>query len=290
LLTRGRAAAAEEETMSGLVFAAIAPHGHLAIPEALSEKERGLGGPTQAAMAELGRRFDAARPDVSIVLTPHNVHVEGMMAIIMAGKLRGNLSEWTQEPIALDATTDRDLGRAALDALNAAGVPAVGISYGGNDQPSATAIIDWGVVIPLWFMGGRANPPVPTVVLSPARDRSWADHVTAGRVLAEVAAKSGKRVALIASCDHGHGHQESGPYGFHAESAEYDTAVTEIVKENALGKLLNFSPELVREARADSFWQMLILHGALGDGWQGEFLSYEAPTYFGMLCAAYAPK
>lgn len=276
--------------MSGLVFAAIAPHGHLAIPEALSPEERGLGGATQAAMAELGRRFDAARPDVSIILTPHNVHVEGMMAIIMAGKLRGTLSEWTKAPLALDATTDRELGRAALDALNGAGVPAVGISYGGNDQPTATAIIDWGVIIPLWFMGGRSTPPVPTVVLSPARDRSWADHLTAGRVLAEVAARSGKRVALIASCDHGHGHLASGPYGFDPASAEYDTRVTELVKANDLGKLLDFDPAFVGQAKADSFWQMLILHGALGDGWRGEFLAYEVPTYFGMLCAAYEPK
>ena len=30
-------------------------------------------------------------------------------------------------------------------------------------------------------------------------------------------------------------------------------------------------------------------HGALGAGWKGEFLSYEAPTYFGMLCASYSP-
>jgi hypothetical protein len=33
-----------------------------------------------------------------------------------------------------------------------------------------------------------------------------------------------------------------------------------------------------------------MLHGALGDSWNAEFLSYEAPTYFGMLCAAYAPN
>jgi aromatic ring-opening dioxygenase LigB subunit len=32
-----------------------------------------------------------------------------------------------------------------------------------------------------------------------------------------------------------------------------------------------------------------MLEGALdGGGWTGELLSYEAPTYFGMLCAAYA--
>jgi hypothetical protein len=33
---------------------------------------------------------------------------------------------------------------------------------------------------------------------------------------------------------------------------------------------------------------MVVLHGALGDGWRAELLSYEAPTYFGMLVAAYA--
>jgi hypothetical protein len=32
-----------------------------------------------------------------------------------------------------------------------------------------------------------------------------------------------------------------------------------------------------------------MLDGALGDGWRAEFLSYEASTYFGMLCAAYEP-
>ena len=33
---------------------------------------------------------------------------------------------------------------------------------------------------------------------------------------------------------------------------------------------------------------MLMLHGALGrDGWRGELLSYEAPTYFGMICASF---
>lgn len=62
------------------------------------------------------------------------------------------------------------------------------------------------------------------------------------------------------------------------------------MKRDALAELLKFDRALVADARADSFWQMLMLHGALGDGWRGEFLSYEAPTYYGMLCAAYAPR
>ena len=43
------------------------------------------------------------------------------------------------------------------------------------------------------------------------------------------------------------------------------------------------------DAKADSFWQILMLHGAIGDRWKAELLSYEAPTYFGMLCAAFTP-
>ena len=48
-------------------------------------------------------------------------------------------------------------------------------------------------------------------------------------------------------------------------------------------------PALPVEGKADSYWQMLMLHGALDATWHGEFLSYEAPTYYGMLCAAYTP-
>ena len=33
-----------------------------------------------------------------------------------------------------------------------------------------------------------------------------------------------------------------------------------------------------------------MLHGALGDEFHGQLLSYEAPTYFGMLTALYVRK
>jgi aromatic ring-opening dioxygenase LigB subunit len=65
--------------------------------------------------------------------------------------------------------------------------------------------------------------------------------------------------------------------------------VVELVKRNALAELATFDPAFVAEAKADSFWQMLMLHGAIGGGWRAQFLSYEAPTYFGMLCAAFTP-
>jgi aromatic ring-opening dioxygenase LigB subunit len=272
----------------GLVFACIAPHGGIAIAEACAAEERGLAAATRRGMEELGRRFDRARPEVAVVLTPHNIHVEGAMAVVTSGCVAGALDG--HPDIKLRLAVDRPLALAIRDAIAAAGIPVAGVSYGANDAAAASFPMDWAVLVPLWFMGGRADPPVPTVVVAPARDLPYDRHVAAGRAIAKAAAASGKRVALIASCDHGHGHDANGPYGFTPKSKEFDDAIVDLIERDDLAGLLRMDPALPVDAKADSYWQMLMLHGALADAnWTGEFLSYEAPTYFGMLCAAYEP-
>jgi aromatic ring-opening dioxygenase LigB subunit len=271
-----------------LVFAAIAPHGTLAVPDAPDAEVPGSA-TTQAAMEELGRRFDAARPEATIVLTPHNVHVDGHFAVVLAGRAAGDLAGWGAPSVQLECPVDLELARDVVVGIHDAGIPVVGASFGANDPGAATAPLDWGALIPLWVMGGRADPQVPAVIASPARDRPFEEHVRAGAAIARVAAASDKRVALVASSDHGHAHDADGPYGFDPASKEYDDRIVDIVRRDELGELLDLDASFVDAAKADSFWQMLMLHGALADGWRGEFLSYEAPTYFGMLCAAYEP-
>ena len=113
----------------------------------------------------------------------------------------------------------------------------------------------------------------------------------AGAAIARAARESGKRVALIASCDHGHGHDAKGPYGYTPKSKEFDDAVVAHLGRDDLAAVAGLGSAFAREAKADSFWQMLLLHGALDrDRWRGELLSYEAPTYFGMICASYVPQ
>jgi aromatic ring-opening dioxygenase LigB subunit len=271
-----------------LVFAAIAPHGGLAIEEACMPEERGLATATQAGMEELGRRFGAARPQAVVVATPHNVHIPGAMGVIVSGRVAGRLAG-APPTIALDVPTDLALALLVLESLAAAEVPAVGVSFGSNDSEGATAPMDWGVLIPLWYMGGRNNPPVPLVVVTPARDLSAADHVAAGAAIAAAAATSDLRVAFIASADHGHAHDPEGPYGYDPAAKKYDELICDLVRTERLDLLAGIPLELVEAAKADSWWQMLMLHGATGDGWKGSLVSYEAPTYFGMLTAAYVP-
>jgi aromatic ring-opening dioxygenase LigB subunit len=272
----------------GLVFAAIAPHGGLAIEEACSPEERNLATATRAGMEELGSLFSAARPEIVVVATPHNVHVSEALGVIVSGRMAGALDG--ADAVALDVPTETDFAWLTLDTLITAEIPAVGVSFGSNDPASAVAPMDWGVLIPLWFMGGRHDPPVPLVVVTPARDLSAAAHVEAGAAIARAAAESGRRVAFIASADHGHAHLKDGPYGYHPDASTYDTLIRELVDGNRLEHLLDIPRELVEQAKADSWWQLLILHGATsGNGWKSRLISYEAPTYFGMLTAAYQP-
>jgi aromatic ring-opening dioxygenase LigB subunit len=270
-----------------LVFAAIAPHGGLAIEEACSPDERQLAAATRAGMEELGGLFTAARPDAVVVATPHNVHIANAMGVVVASRVAGRLSgapEW----VSLDVPSSSELSLLVLDSLIEAGVPAVGVSFGANDLASAVAPMDWGVLIPLWFMGGRHDPPVPLVVVTPARDLPASAHIEAGAAIAAAARTFGKRVAFIASADHGHAHLEDGPYGYHANAAKYDALVCRLVRTGKLEQLSEIPPEMVEQAKADSWWQMLMLSGAT-PGWKGRLISYEAPTYFGMLTAAYEP-
>ena len=251
-----------------IVAAAIAPHGTPAFDP----------GPTRDALEEVGRRFAAAEPETIVVVTPHNVHVSGHFAVVDAASVAGSLAEWGEAERTLERTVDRGLAAAVIAA--ASPLPVVAVSYGGNDTASAVAPMDWGTLIPLAFL-----PELPVVVVSPARDRPLAEHVELGRAIARA---SEGRVALVASADHGHTHDPEGPYGFDPAAAAYDELAVELVRGSRLGELDRLA-QLVQPAKADSLWQLAVLHGALGSGYEVELLSYEAPTYFGMLCAAYAP-
>jgi aromatic ring-opening dioxygenase LigB subunit len=281
-----------------LVFAAIAPHGDLAIPEACDDEHRDIARLTQEGMRELGRRFESARPEAVVVLTPHNVHVDGHIAVVVSGAMAGTLEETGEGvgvesrggQISLSVPIDRDLAWDVLTGVIGAGVPAIGISYGGNDPATATFPMDWGTLIPLWYMGGRRDPPVPLVSVAPARDLAPEQHVLAGQAIARTAERCPKRVALIGSADHAHAHDADGPYGYNDAAKPFDEIVVAAVRNDDLARLLAVTPETLEAAKPDSWWQLLMLHGALGAAWHGELLSYEAPTYYGMLCAAYAPR
>src|ERR1700682_1497521 len=111
-----------------LVFAAIAPHGGLAITEACAPEEVDLAVATRAGMSQLGNLFAAARPEAVVVATPHNVHIAGALGVVIACRGAGSLAG-APPSVALDVPGEVNLSWLLLETLLGCGLSAVGVSF-----------------------------------------------------------------------------------------------------------------------------------------------------------------
>jgi len=284
------------------VFAAIAPHGFPLIPDLSDGADGALA--TRAAMEELGRRAAVAGVEALVVAGPHGVRVDGAIALADTARAAGRLG-WQGKTVELNVPVDGPLTDAIAATVRARGIPIAMVGYAGNRRDQSVLPLDWGVLTPLWFLGhGRnmpghgdvlADPPAanigpPAAIVTPSRNLPRETLVDFGRVVAEAATNDSRRVGFIASCDWGHAHRADGPYGFHPESAAVDAEVVAAVAANDLLRLIDLDEARAQNAAIDGLWQALILAGALETvPMQAELLSYEAPTYYGMLVAVWAP-
>lgn len=286
-----------------IVFGAIAPHGFEIIPE-ISE-DAGGGIKTREAMQELARRVEAAKPDVIVIATPHGMRAEGHIAVSVAGRAAGEVSEDGKQ-VELQAPIDLDFARLLADTSEKAGIPTARISAAGNRIAQSTYPIDWGTIVPLYFLGNHRHIPgassligrglpelsgLPVVVVAPSRDLPREKMVEFGRAVAEAANASDKRVVFVASCDWAHVHDENGPYGYDPIGKEVDDIVVQCVKDGDLLKMNELTHEQTEQAAIDGLWQTLMLGGLLEvTPMDHEFLVYEVPSYFGVIVASYTPK
>lgn len=269
----------------GIVYACITPHGGEILPE--------LGGDLpaiqelRASMVELGRRMKAARPDLIVVVTPHGLRLEGYNAVVTAEHSSGEMAG--QYGVAkADFHCDREFARALVTRTRAAGIPVVGCNYGALSGPGSNVAMDWGALIPLYFFGAKDDERPDAVLIGPTRDIPLAQLVEFGRLIAQQAEESGKRVAFVASADQGHTHSPDGPYGYDPAADEYDRQIVELVRADRLERLLEFDLDFVDHAKPDSLWQMTMLYGVSQVvPLKGEFLAYALPSYFGMMTASY---
>jgi aromatic ring-opening dioxygenase LigB subunit len=276
-----------ETKTGGLVFAAIAPHGGDTIAEIAPDPE--VMARTRMAMEELGRRCDAARPDTIVVLNPHGLIVQGAVSIGMTERAAGMLGD-PPRSVSVLFDTDLELAKLIDEEADENKLPLVRL-VGEKEKAKALLPLDWGALVPLWFVAQPLTPQPKVVILAPDRSLPRETLVRFGVSIARAAEASGKRVALIASCDQGHAHAEDGPYGFDPASAKHDLMMCEAIALEQLDTLLEWPEDFLEEAKVDAYWQTIMLLGALGHTpMHGELLSYEVPTYFGMIVAAYSPS
>ncbi|MFT4412886.1 extradiol ring-cleavage dioxygenase [Fredinandcohnia humi] len=263
-----------------LVFSCITPHGGEIIPELCGALPQRMA-KTRESMDRLGEYMRLAAPEAIIVLTPHGTRINGQFSISNSEHMTGNVEE-NGAIFSMARVVDRDLASEIELYTKQAGLPVGSINYATSAGPLSSLPLDWGSIVPLRFM-----PDVPVVIITPSRDISFEKHLQFGNVLRTAVQQSNKRVGLIASCDWAHAHKPDGPYGYHPAAMELDQRVVNLFKNNQLEDMVNFDSQFIEDAKPDGIWQTLILAGAIPKLERRiEFLSYEAPTYFGLLCAA----
>jgi aromatic ring-opening dioxygenase LigB subunit len=275
--------------MMTLVYACIAPHGSEAIPQLASKTNRKKFEKTRDGLLKLGAEVGRAKPDTIVVATPHNLRLWKNIGVILTENSMGTLQASTRNrrSVRLKTRCDVEFAKELLARSRRAKLPVIGANYGTTEGVTSDMPMDWGTLVPLWFMIQRCRRKPRLVIVTPSREIPLSKNYQFGRVIAEQAeAYRKKRIIFVASADQAHAHKRTGPYGYSRMAKEYDIAVLNALRRNRIGEVMGIKRDLVKAAKPDSLWQMAILAGiAEKVKLKPQLLSYDVPTYFGMICA-----
>ncbi|WP_297468383.1 extradiol dioxygenase [Thermococcus sp.] len=256
----------------------LMPHGNPVL-EPPDEETKKLA----EVLKDIGKAF--ANVDSYVLISPHNVRMSDHLGVVMAENLVSWLGFEGKE-LPGEWKTDRELAEKIYRAEKSAGIPVVDLNFASLRGEYSRWPLSWGELIPLHFLEKK-----PLVLMTPSRGVDRETLVKSGEILGKVLEESEKKIALIISADHGHGHSEDGPYGKVKESEEYDRLIMELINENRLEELPGVPEELVRKALVDSYWQMLMMLGAMKvRNFELKESAYACPTYFGMAGALWVRK
>lgn len=285
-----------------LVAAGIAPHGFPLIPVLSEDADGALE--TRHAMQQLGNVFRDAGVEAVVIAGPHGIRVDGAFAVVDAARVAGTL-RWKGGVAEVNAPCDRALVDLVATTAEKDGLPVARVSFAGNRPDQAVTPLDWGAMVPLWFLGHDQNVPgsgdvlatapddagAPAAMLvTPSRSLTWSAMVDFGRSVGRVLKAETRNVGFIASCDWAHTHRDDGPYGFHESAERVDAFVVDALRRNCPADLLQLEPQDVQDAAIDGLWQTLMLAGMKEVvPLNIDVLSYEAPAYYGMIVATAMP-
>ena len=141
------------------MYACIAPHGSETIeqlaPKAAANKFR----KTRDGLRRLASDVGKARPDTIVIATPHNLRLWGKIAIVLSENSTGILqaSPRNKKTVSLKAKCDVKFAKQLLERSARSHLPVVGAHYGTTEGVTSDMPMDWGTLVPLWFMMPRCR-------------------------------------------------------------------------------------------------------------------------------------
>jgi len=258
---------------SSLVFAGIAPHPPIMVPEVGREAIADVRSSIDAMAALTGRVIESEAETV-ILISPH-APLEPDAFVAYAGpEIHVDFANFRAPTETVHAELDEELLKE--------------ITRAGAEQKFEVVRIrgdlDHGTAVPLYFLqryGWHGR-----VVALGYSFLSNEDHLRFGSCIRAAIDKVGRRVAFIASGDLSHRLKPGAPAGYNLEAHLFDEEVVEAIRSNSTRRIVTIDQELRRTAGECGYRSMLVAIGVAQElESRCEVISYEAPFGVGYMVA-----
>ncbi|MHB1126623.1 MAG: AmmeMemoRadiSam system protein A [Bacillota bacterium] len=274
--------------MENLVFACLAPHPPIIVPE-VGGRERLKASATVAAMEKLATALLATQPQIVIFITPHGTVFQDAIAMLKVPRLKGDLGSFGTPQIKFDYACDLEIIDLIARDAGQYGIPTISIDSALARDYRVRATLDHGIMVPLYFLqkaGLKASLVAISMGLLP-----FEDLYQFGAILAEAIEQRGMRAAVVASGDLSHRLTKDAPAGYHPLGKDFDARVKEAVLKKDVEDLVAIPSSLAESAGECGLRPLVMLLGTLdGREANSRVYSYEGPFGVGYMVADLRPE
>jgi len=259
---------------SAIVFAGIAPHPPIMVPEVGGEAIAEVRGSIEA-MAEMTQRIIASGAETLVLISPHAPLEPYAFVAYQGPQLYGDFANFRGANTTVNAELDEEL----LDAI-----ARVAAKQSYEVLRIEGYNLDHGTAVPLYFL--QCNGWCGRVVALGYNFLSNEDHLRFGNSIRKAADSVGRRVAFIASGDLSHRLKLEAPAGYSPDAHLFDEEVVAALRDGAPERVINIDQNLRNQAGECGYRSMLVAFGVT-EGLQSapEVLHYEAPFGVGYVVA-----
>jgi AmmeMemoRadiSam system protein A/AmmeMemoRadiSam system protein B len=259
---------------SSVVFAGIAPHPPIMVPEVGREASAEVRSSIDA-MADLTERVIRSGAETVVLISPHAPLESDAFVAYDGPELYADFANFRAPTATIHAQLDDEL--LSEITRTAAEQKLETIRIRGVD-------LDHGTAVPLYFLqryGWQGSVVALGYSFLPNED-----HVKFGQCIRQAIERLGRPAAFIASGDLSHRLKFEAPAGYNPQAHLFDEEVVEAIRSGATKRIVDLDPELRRMAGECGYRSMLIAIGVMQELEQAcEVISYEAPFGVGYLVA-----
>lgn len=276
--------------MGELVYCCLLPHPPVIVPE-VGGRDLTAVSATVEGMKKASKALVDTTPDTVLIISPHGPVFRDAVAYLKGQKLSGSLKDFRAPQVEFSFVNDLELIACIEEEAQAIGIPMVGIDGSSSRWYGVDAVLDHGMMVPLYYLR-RAGLPTQVRLVALGMSLLGREQLYRfGVGLRKAIANSPRRVALVASGDMSHRLIPGAPAGYDPKGEEFDRIIREALQKGDPLPVLKVESHLAERAGECGLRSLIMALGALdGLAIKPRVYSYEGPFGVGYLVAELLPQ